>query len=478
MPKAARFATIAFSSVAVVLTTCQSAFAQLNIGRYGIQQGLEYEYLQYQINNQNLSQMRVIPGCDVGFGLTCNKTGSVIQRLLDLNEGTSYQNLLIRAAGGEKNFQNFASFYGNNPNLSEVPYASFWRNESPGIMDGSQYLLGQPISRSPVEGLGLVTKQFYWSPYSGDNNSVSLRNGLLDLKLSYGRLLFEEASKIPNIREQIQSLGLSPEMTNFYVDKISTGLNALDSGDRNQLQQRIFEVLSFPYSEDGGELGRPNNAIPQGLNQLLGEDFAGDILLSDNPIALEGETMGLDSFPGSMGDVLVQDNPDSFPLWPIIGVGGLGLLLLLLLGGDSSSAQASVSSGNTLAPLVDTPTPSGNTPTPPGDTPTPLGNTLTPLGNTPTPPGNTPTPLGNTPTPPGNTPTPLSLTSKGECDLTPRGNGSNHTQIIEVPCNVIPKTPTEVKKVVEPSTIKALVLLIVLLSIVRYKHRTLKIRNS
>ena len=420
--KTVRFTTIAFSSVAVVLTTSQSAFAQLNIGRYGIQQGLESEYLQYQINNQNLSQMRVIPGCNVGFGLTCNKTGSVIQRLVELNGGTSYQNLLIRAAGGEKNFQNFASFYGNNPNLSAVPYASFWRNQSPAIMDSSQYLLGQPVGRNPVEGLGLVTKQFYWSPDSGVNNSVSLRNGLLDLKFSYGRLLFEEASKISNIKEQIQSLGLSPEMTNFYLDKISTGLNALSSGDQNQLQQRIFEVLSFPYSEDGGELGRPNNAIPQELNQLLGEDVPGDILLSDNPLALEGEAMGLDTFPDAMGDVLVQDSSDSFPLWPIIGVGGLALILLLLLNGDSSSAQASVSSGNT--------------------------------------------------------PTPLSLTSKGECDLTPSGNGSAHTQIIEVPCNVTPKTPTEVKKVVEPSMIKALVLLIVLLCIVRYKHRSLKIRNS
>lgn len=427
MPKAVRFATIVFSSVAVVFTTCQSAFAQLNIGRYGIQQGLEYEYLQYQINNQNLSQMRVIPACDVGFGLTCNKTGSVIQRLLDLNDGTSYQNLLIRAAGGEKNFQNFASFYDNNSNLSAVPYASFWRNQSPAIMDGSQYLLGQPVGRNPVEGLGIVTKQFYWSPYSGANNSVSLRSGLLDLKLSYGRLLFEEASKISNIKEQIESLGLSPEMTNFYLDKISTGLDALSSGDRNQLQQRIFEVLSFPYSEDGGELGRPNNAIPQEFSQILGEDIPGDMLLSDNPVALDGETMSFDTFPGSVGDVLVQDSPDSFPLWPIIGVGGLALLLLLLMDGDSSSAQPSVSS---VPPSVS---------------------------------------QGNTP---------LSLTSKGECDLTPNGNSSEHTQIIEIPCNVTPKTPTEGKKVIEPSMIKALVLLIVLLCIVRYKHQSLKIRNS
>ncbi|MEH1808112.1 MAG: hypothetical protein ACYTXT_16495 [Nostoc sp.] len=431
MPKVVRFAAIAFSSVAVVLTTCQSAFAQLNVGRYGIQQGLESEYLQYQINNQNLSKMRVIPACDVGFGLTCNKTGSVIQRLVELNNGTSYQNLLIRAAGGEKNFQNFASFYGNNPNLSAVPYASFWRNASPAIMDGSQYLLGQPFGRNPVEGLGLVTKQFYWAPYSGVNDSVSLRSGLLDLKLSYGRLLFEEASKISNIQEQIQSLGLSPEMTNFYLDKISTGLDALSSGDQHQLQQKIFEVLSFPYSEDGGELGRPNNAIPAEFNQLLGDDIAGETLLSDNPLALDGETIAFDAFPGSTGDVLVPDSPNSFPLWPIIGVGGLGLILLLLLSGDSSSDQPS----------------------------TPVSSVQPPI-----------------PVSPENAP--LSLTNKGECDLTPSGNGSNHTQIIEVPCNVTPQTPTEVKKVVEPSTIKALVLLIVLLWIVRNKHRTLKILNS
>ena len=418
--KVVSFAIIGFSSVAIVLTTGQSAFAQLNIGRYGIQQGLESEYLQYQINNQNLSQMRVIPGCNVGFGLGCNKTGSVVQKLVDLNGGTNYQNLLIQAAGGEKNFQNFASFYGNNPNLSAVPFASFWRNQSPTIMDGSQYLFGQSFSRNPVEGLGLITKQFYWSPYSGVNNSVSLRNGLIDLKLSYGRLLFEEASKISNIREQIQSLGLSPEMNNFYLNKISTGLNALSSGDQKQLQQRIFEVLSFPYSKDGGELGRPNNEIPGEFNHIWGDDITGDILLSDNPLALDGEGMNLDTFPDSVGDVLVQGSPDSFPTGTIIGIGGLTLMMLLLLSGGSSSARSSVSSGNIHIY------------------------------------------------------SPLSINSKGGCNSTPTGNVSDHTPIVEINCSVIHQTTIGVKTVVEPSMVRALVLLIVLLYIVRYKHRSLR----
>jgi len=414
---------IAFSSIAVVLTICESASAQLRLGRYGIQRGLESEYLQYQIKNQNLNQMRVIPACNVGFGLSCNKTGSVIQQLVELNGGPSYQDLVMRAAGGADNFQKFASFYSNNPNLSQTPYASFWRNESPSIMDGYQYLLGQDLGRKPVESLGLVTNKFYWSPYSGADNSLSLRNGLLNLKLSYGRLLFEESSKIPNVEQQIQSLGLSPDMTKFYLNKLSRGLDALSSGDKNLIQKRIFELLSFPYSEDGGELGRPNNAIPQELSQLSGEDIPGDILLSDNPVVLSGEALGLDISPGSLGDVVVQGSSDSFPLWPIFGGGALLLLFLLWPGGDSSSGQQ-------LVPQADIP-PS--------------------------------VPVADIPP---------SVPGPYECVP------SSSANVIEVQCNpVAPSPQPEVRKVVEPSMLKALVLLVVLLCILRYKQRAMKINS-
>ncbi len=429
MPKAVRFATIV-SSVAVLLTVCESASAQLNVGRYGIQRGLESEYLQYQIKNQNLNQMRVIPACNVGFGVSCNKTGSVIQQLLELNGGPSYQDLLMRAAGGTQNFQNFTGFYGNNPNVSQAPYASFWRQDSPAIMDGYQYVMGQNFGRAPVEGLGLVTKNFYWTPYSGAGDSLSLRNGLLNLKLSYGRLLYEEASKLPNVEQQIQSLNLPPDMTKFYLNNLSRGLDALSSGDKNQLQTRIFELLSYPYSEDGGELGRPNNGIPQELSQLAGEDIPGETLLGANPLALEGEAIGFDiAAPGSLGDVIVAGSSESFPVWPLLL--GVPLLFLLLSGGDSSSGQPSV-------PVADIP-PS----IPVADIPP-----LVPVTDIPPP---------VVPNPP-------------ECIPTPGNN-----QVIEVPCNpVTPAPQPEVKKVVEPSMIKAFILLIVMLSILRYKQRTIK----
>jgi hypothetical protein len=206
---------ITFSFLAII-AVIQPASAQLNIGRYGVQPGLEQNYLQYQLSGESLSRIRGIPGCLTGFGSSCNKTGSVLQQLVEQNNQTSYSNLLMRAAGGEQNFRNFSNFYGNNPRLPEVPYSSFWQNDAKNVVDGYQYVLGQQVARTPVENLGLITKNFYWSPLSGENNSLSLRSGLLDLKYSYGRLLLEEVSKIPNLEQQIQSLGLPKEVTQYY----------------------------------------------------------------------------------------------------------------------------------------------------------------------------------------------------------------------------------------------------------------------
>ena len=350
---------IALSSVAAVLSVCQSSVAQLNVGG-GIPPGLEQEYLQYQLSGQDLSQMRGIPGCVVGFGLTCNKTGSVLNQILESNHKTTYQDLLMRAAGGPENFRNFAAFYGNNPNLSQVPYASFWQNDSPSIMDGYRYLLGGPLNPTPVEGLGSVTKNFLWAPLSGADNSLSLRSGLLDLKYSYGRALLEEVSKIPNLNQQIQSMNLPPEMKDFYLSNLSRGLRALNAGNNQQIEHSILNLLSSPYSPAGGEFQRPAIGIPKAFDQLYGEGLPGDQFVAAPPVFLDPD-VGSFYIPESVGDVGFLDIPESvgelistpeaggFPIWAfgLAGAGGVALVALLLAGGGGDhSSPGSVGSGS------------------------------------------------------------------------------------------------------------------------------------
>ena len=340
---------IFLSSIAAVLTVSQSAFAQLNVGHYGVQPGLEPEYLQYQLSGHDLSEMRGIAGCTVGFGLGCNKTGSILNQLLESNNRATYQDLLIRAAGGQSNFQNFASFYGNNPNISLIPYASFWHNDSPAIMDGYRYVLGGSLSSSPVEGLGVVTKNFYWSPISGADNALSLRSGLLDLKYSFGRLLLEEVSKIPNLEQQIQALNLSPQMTNYYLSTLSTGLHALDSGNSQQIQQSILHVLSSPFSPTGEEYHRPTIGVPREFDQLYGQGLPGDEFISSAPVLLDPDVATID-VPDTIGEYVTtpEGGGAKLPGW-LFGLGGAGLLALLLLatggGGKSSSGGSSPVNG-------------------------------------------------------------------------------------------------------------------------------------
>lgn len=336
-------------SFLAVMAVIQPASAQLNVGRYGVQPGLEQNYLQYQLSGQSLSQMRGIPGCLTGFGLGCNKTGEVLQQLVESNNKTSYSNLLMRAAGGEQNFRNFSNFYGNNPRLREVPYSSFWQNDAKNIMDGYQYVLGQQIGRTPVENLGTITKNFYWSPLSGDNNSLSLRSGLLDLKYSYGRLLLEEVSKIPNLEQQIQSLGLPKEVTQYYLGNFSRGFQALNAGNENVLKDSILHILSVPFSPEGGEYGRPFVGIPNELNLESGEVLVGNAFSAGPVVTLEPEAISLDILGEGEGYGLIPGGSgNQFPTW-VLGVLPLGLLFFLLSsGGDNGGSSGSSGSTGTL----------------------------------------------------------------------------------------------------------------------------------
>ncbi|MUG93579.1 hypothetical protein F7734_14565 [Scytonema sp. UIC 10036] len=410
---------IAFSFFAAVLTVCQSVSAQLNVGRYGIQPGLEPIYLQYQLLGQDLSKMEGISVCTVGFGLGCNKTGTLMQQLLESNNRSSYYDLLMQAAGGEENFRNFASFYGNNPNLPYVPYASFWQNDTPYILDGYRYLLGGAVSRTPVEGLGLVTNNFYWAPLQGVGNSLDLRSGLLNLKYSYGRLLFEELAKIPNAQQQIQRLNLPSNIRQFYLSHLSSGLRALNTGDETLLKQSVLDTLSLPFSPNSGEFNRSNIGIPQEFNRLIGLDLPGEVFVRAFPVlpTLEVVSQGIPSI--SVGDTFVQeDSNNRFPGWLLGGAGLAALFAILSLSGGSSS-HSRPSNAIAVTPAV-------------GSGSNPIEYGLTPVGGS---------------------------------------VSSERNQIIEVPPapSVIPAPGEQFKKVPEPSVIKPLILLILLLCILNCK---------
>jgi len=420
---------VTLSSFATVVNASQPASAQLNVGHYGIQQGLEQNYLQYQRSGRDLSQMRGIAGCSVGFGASCNKAGAVFEKILESKGGPTYQELLMKAAGGEENFRNFASFYGNNPNLAQIPYASFWEDGNAAIVDGHQYLLGQTVSQTPQEGLAQITKNFDWAPQGG-GNSLDPRNALLDLKYSYGRLLLREIAKIPDAQQQIQALGLKPEETKFFLEKLSAAKLALESGNEQSLKYTILRELSFPYAPDGADLGRPNLGVPpsgDGFTDKL-ETIAGEVVSWESPVSLEPEAISLDlpsslaqvDFPGNIPEdsVLQQGSGSSFPTW-LIGGAGLALLLLLLsFGGGDSSGRG----GSSIAA-----------------------------------------------TPPVGT----SSSSGGGGSVPPSGNGGppGENQIIEVPSTPPVTVPgQEVKKVPEPTTITPLVLMIIFIYMVTLKH--------
>ncbi|MBP5974466.1 hypothetical protein HW132_17460 [Brasilonema sp. CT11] len=441
MKSTAKKIAIAVSSITAVLTTCQSASAQLVLGRYGIQPGLEQNYLQYQLSGRDLTQMRGIAGCSVGFGAACNKAGAVFQKLVESNGGPGYEQLLMRAAGGEQNYRNFASLYGNDPSISKIPYASFWQNDNPNIVDGYRYLFGQTVSQTPQEGLGQVTKNFYWAP-AVRGNSLDPRNGLLDLKYSYGRLLLEEVAKIPNAQQQIQSLNLGPELTKFYSQKLSNSMRVLNSGDQESLKDTILKDLSMPYSPEAAEFGRPNLGIPGG-DSLIGETLPGDTFVGTTPVSLQPEGIGIPvslqpegigiDVPSNLAeDVVLQQGSSgsSFPTWPL---GGLALLLLLLAFGGGGSSSGRGSGTPTGTPLLNTPPSSG-------------GGSIPPSGG-----------------------------GSGGGSIPPSGGGpGGNNQIIEVP----PTPPVDfppgqqVKKVPEPTTtITPLVALVIILLLVGYRHR-------
>jgi hypothetical protein len=434
---------VLLTSLAVVVSVSQSANAQLNVGKHKIQRGLEREYLQYQLSQPNLSDMLVIPRCDIGIGTGCNKTGTILQQILANNGGPNYYDLAIQAAGGKQNFNAFAAYYNNNPKLIEIPYASFWQGQSFKVLDGYRYVLGQSVSNQPVLGLGAVTKNFAWSPISRGNNSISPRQGLLDFKYAFGRQLLVEVSQISNLEQQIRDLNLPPEMTQFYLSNLSQGLNALQTGNTQALQQSILEIVSFPYSPNDpttGHYGRIANGIPSALDTIeVTPTVVGEITNPDLAF-ITGEEFLIPLDTIAAVDTVIP-SASGFNFLPVIAGGGLVALLLLTLGGDGDGGG----SPNSPSPPV-TDTPETITPTPP----------TTP----PTIPPTTPTPPATPPTTPTLPITPRSL-PPNKC--IPPDGGSGDGGVIGVPPCVNP--PLTVKPVDEPSAVKAILLLTLVMCI-------------
>lgn len=332
---------ILLSSVATVLTVCQTANAGnagLNVGSGRITPGLEKQYLQYQLQNNGngLRRIRVIPdNCVVGFGLRCNKTGTVLEQIVESNGGPTYQQMLMRAAGGEDNYNRFAKYFSDR--IDNAPYNSVWRNHSSTILDAAQYSLGQPLNPNRVAGLRDVTKNFFWQPLPGGNQ----RDDFVNFKYSYGRVLLEEVARIPNIRQQILELPLEENMKEFYETQLLSGLNALQTGNDEQLKQNILSILSRPYSPTSSNepwYGREEITALATVEE--GETLTANIF--DTSIVLLGgeDFTGVGEIPGEETFIIQGGSVSTAALFLPL------LALLFFLGGDSGSSDTVL--GNTI----------------------------------------------------------------------------------------------------------------------------------
>ncbi len=341
---------LGFSSL---LSYSQIASAQLRLGR-GIQPGLEGHFLEYQIQRQPLEKMRGISGCSVGVGVGCNKTASLLQKIVTEASGKSYQDILLQAAGGRDNYLRFSSYYPQSVNLDRMPLNSFWVDGGDYVLDNYRYS-GIGIAQTPQSGLRQIVSQFAYAPRSLSDNRLNLQQGLIGLKTAYGRVLIEEARKISDVELKITASGLSPLEINFHLQQFINSVEALDNGNEQQVKESLYRILSNPYTSDPGVLNRPSLKIANGLEQQVGVGLEGDEYIAS---VLEGdakETVVLNSNEVNLSSVLQQGTVSNIagssntPFYVVAGIGGLALVVLLLanLDGDRNSATLAFNSNTT-----------------------------------------------------------------------------------------------------------------------------------
>jgi hypothetical protein len=368
------FSTI-FFCFSYLLSQTNIALAQMRLGR-GIQPGLEGHLLEYQIQQQPLEKMQGISGCSVGFGAGCNKTASLLQKIVTEYSGKTYQDILLQAAGGRDNYLRFTSHYPQSVDLDSMPLNSFWIDGGNYVLDSHQYSGVEDLNRIPQANLDRnfhqnfhqVVSQFTYAPVALKTENLNLKEGLIGLKTTYGKALLEEALKIPNIEQKIAASGLSSSEINFHLQQFLHSKEALENGNERQLNHSLYELLSNPYTSDPGVLNRPSLGISSNLNRqmgigLEGEEYISSLIAPSLNTANVSETVIFNS--ADIATATGSASGSNTPLYVAAGIGGLTILALLLTGLDvdsssDSSAIDPLNGGNGKPPDLTIPTPPGN----------------------------------------------------------------------------------------------------------------------
>lgn len=349
-----KIASVLLFTTAHLFSWTDVAMAQLRLGT-GIQPGLEEYLLEYQLQGLPLERLRGISGCTVGFGAGCNKTGSLLQQIIQQQTGRSYQDLLVESAGGLNNYLRFQQFYPNSSAISSAPYSSFWRNHDSSILDSYKNSgIGQ-LNSNNVANLREVLRGFRYAPVTRGNNNLNLRDGLIGLKTAYGRTLIEEALKIPDIEQKITAFGLSEEETAYHLQQFRQAKAALNTDSSEIINQSLYNILSNPYSKVPAELNRPRLGIAQSMERISGITQEGDFVAD---AVAEEEFMVSEIVLPTSSDILVEVT-NKTPVYVAAGVGGLTILILLLsLGSDDANTQVAdnPSTTNSIPPgqVIDT----------------------------------------------------------------------------------------------------------------------------
>ena len=330
-----------------IISLPKLTLAQLRFGT-GIQPGLEGYFLEYQQRGLPLEQLRSISECSVGLGASCNKTAAILQQIVERHSGLTHQDLLIKAAGGQANYQRFSQFYPNSSAIPNTPHSSFWLDRDNSILDSYENSGIGTLSNTRFSSLHEIVSQFKYAPVTWDDYNLSLRQGLVGLKTSYGLTLIEEAIRVPDINQKIADFSANDAEAAFHQGQFRNTISALNSQYYPGFDRSLFSLLSNPYTDDLVHLNRPNLSISDSVNRVEGITLEGEERTIFIAITGEGNEILL---PDSLGVASETINPT--PIYVVAGIGGLTFLLLALTGVGDDPDSSDNSFPDSKIPIVD-----------------------------------------------------------------------------------------------------------------------------